>query len=129
MADALMRTGDVRTEIRSIDRSLSVRKNMSSSKVRSWPARRLQVLTVQMASVQQPRAERLQQPLDYARQALLRPGALESFDQEAWERDGFVVFPGGLTQWATAQFSSALRRVQAIDDHIILQTDCQLQLR
>jgi hypothetical protein len=54
---------------------------------------------------------------------------LESFDQEAWERDGFVVFPGGLTQWATAQFSSALRRVQAIDDHIILQTDCQSQLR
>ncbi len=73
---------------------------------------------------QQTTSGLLQQPR-YERQKLLRPGLLESFDQEAWERDGFVVFPGGLTNWAKAQFSSALQRVQAIDDHLILHTDCQ----
>ena len=33
------------------------------------------------------------------------------------------VFAGGLTDWATQQFSASLRRMQAIDDHIILNTD------
>ena len=33
------------------------------------------------------------------------------------------MLPGGLTDWATEQFSSSLRRVQAIDDHIIMRTD------
>ena len=35
----------------------------------------------------------------------------------------FCVFAGGLTDWATEQFSASLRRMQAIDDHIILNTD------
>eukprot|EP01052_Picozoa_sp_SAG31_P036996 SAG31_NODE_4701_length_3023_cov_28.325239_1_plen_220_part_00 len=48
---------------------------------------------------------------------------VHSFDKTAWDRDGFIVFQGGLTDWATQEFRSSLRRIQAIDDHIIMNTD------
>ena len=90
--------------------------------------RRLTSLAEQLSPVPAPgpcaahQQPDLRQP-PYDRRALLRPGALDSFDQRAWDRDGFVVFAGGLTDWATQQFRASLRRMQAIDDHIILRTD------
>ena len=59
----------------------------------------------------------------YKRGQLLRAGTLTDFDRGAWNRDGFVVFPGALTEWATENFCQSLRRLQAIEDHTTLYTD------
>ena len=66
--------------------------------------------------------EGLQQP-PFERQRLFRPGVLEAVDWDGFSRDGFIVFPGALTEWGGDQFTTALQRLQGILDHLILHTD------
>ena len=68
-------------------------------------------------------AELAEAPPPYRRETLLQPGALENFDAAAFERDGYVVLPGALTDWATQQFTHSLTRLQGVDDYIIRETD------
>ena len=44
-------------------------------------------------------------------------------DVDAWERDGYMAFPGILTPAATAEALAAVQRVQAKSDAIIMDTD------
>ena len=61
--------------------------------------------------------------LPFSREPLLREDVLTAFDAGAWERDGYVVLPGALTEAATGRFTTSLTRLQGVDDHIIQETD------
>ena len=47
------------------------------------------------------------------------PAALKA----AWDRDGFMAFPGIMTPKATADCLASLQRLQRRSDHIIMDTD------
>jgi hypothetical protein len=63
----------------------------------------------------------LRQP-PFVRQPLFRPGKLEEFDREKYDRDGYYVFPDILTEWATQNFAASLRRLQGINDFLVMNT-------
>ena len=56
---------------------------------------------------------------------LLRPDVLDAFDREQYERDGFWVWDGILTDAGRQRWSASLKRLQAMNDEILMQTDWQ----
>ena len=54
---------------------------------------------------------------------LLRPEVLDSFDRTVFEREGFWVWEGVLTDKGQKQFTASLQQLQHMNDHILMDTD------
>jgi hypothetical protein len=54
---------------------------------------------------------------------LLRPEVLEAFDRTAFERDGYWVWEGILTEAGRKQWTASLQKLQEMNDRIIMDTD------
>ena len=54
---------------------------------------------------------------------LLRPEVLDVFDRTAFEREGFWVWEGILTDEGQKQFTASLQKLQHMNDRILMDTD------
>ncbi len=54
---------------------------------------------------------------------LLRPEVLAAFDRAAFEREGYWVWEGVLTEAGRERFTASLERLQQLNDDIIMATD------
>ena len=54
---------------------------------------------------------------------LLRPEVLKAFDREAFEQDGYWVWEGILSDAGRERFTESLKRLQRMNDRIVMDTD------
>ena len=54
---------------------------------------------------------------------LLRPEVLEAFDRTSFERDGYWVWEGILTNPGRMQWTASLQKLQKMSDDMVMDTD------
>ena len=61
--------------------------------------------------------------LEFPRDDLLRPEVLAAFDRAAFERDGYWVWEGVLSDAGRQQWTASLQKLQQMNDSIVLDSD------